>query len=195
MKHIVITIGREYGSGGRLIAKTLSEKLGIPFYDKELIQKVAKETGFSETFVRDSERRPTGSFLFDLYTNAHTPSLSEQVFLAQAKIIREIAEKESCVIVGRCADYVLREQTNCLRVFIYAPIEARIQRAKEVYEVTENNLQSYVTRRDKARASYYNYFTIGHWGDRQEYDLCINSNIGLDKVVAILETAVAKDMS
>lgn len=190
MKHPVITIGREYGSGGRLIAKMLSEKLGIRFLDKEIIQGVAKETGFSEEFIRQSERRPTGSFIFDLYTSTQTSSLSEQVFLAQSKVIREIAEKEPCVIVGRCADYILREQKDCLRVFVYAPIEERIQRAKEAYGVEDPNLQTFVNRKDKARASYYNYFSIGRWGERQGYDLCINSNMGIEKVVAVIEAAI-----
>lgn len=190
MKHTVITIGREYGSGGRLIAKMLAENLGIPFYDKELIQKIAQETGFSESFVRENEKRPTGSFLFDLYSNMQTPSLSEQVFLAQSKIIREIGQTESCVIVGRCADYILQEHVDRLRVFVYAPIEDRMQRAKESYGVVEQNLQTYVVRRDKARASYYNYFTIGRWGNRQEYDLCINSSLGLERAVATIEAAI-----
>ena len=190
MKRTVITLGREYGSGGRLIAKMLSEKLGIRFLDKEIIQGVAKETGFSEEFVRQSEHRPTGSFLFDLYSSTQTSSLSEQVFLAQSKVIREIADAEPCVIVGRCADYILREREDCLRVFIYAPIKERMQRAKEVYGIEENNLQSFVNRHDKGRASYYNYFSIGRWGDRQEYDLCINSNIGLENVVSVIAAAI-----
>ena len=190
MKHIVITIGREYGSGGRLIAKQLSEEMGITFYDKQLISDVAKKTGFSEHFIRNAEhQRPTNSFLYDLYTSVQTPSVPDQVFIAQAKVIKEAAARESCVIVGRCADYILRDQPRCLKVFVNAPLDQRIRRAREEYGVQENNLESYVIRQDKARASYYNYFATGRWGQSREYDLCVNSRIGIDACVAGIRAA------
>lgn len=190
MKHIVITIGREYGSGGRLIAKKLSEDMGITFYDKQLISDVAKKTGFSEHFIRSAEhQRPTNSFLYDLYTSVQTPSVPDQVFIAQAKVIKEAAARESCVIVGRCADYILREQPNCLKVFINAPLDQRIRRAREEYGVQEANLESFVIRQDRARASYYNYFATGRWGQSREYDLCINSRIGIDAAAAVIRAA------
>ena len=190
MKHIVITIGREYGSGGRLIAKKLSEEMGITFYDKQLISDVAKKTGFSEHFIRNAEhQRPTNSFLYDLYTSVQTPSVPDQVLIAQAKVIKEAAARESCVIVGRCADYILRDLPNCLRVFINAPLDQRIRRAREEYGVQEPNLESYVIRQDKARASYYNYFATGRWGQSREYDLCVNSRIGIDAAVAVIRAA------
>ena len=190
MKHVVITIGREYGSGGRLIAKKLSEELGITFYDKELIAAVAKKTGFSENFIRDTEhQRPTNSFLYDLYTTVATPSVPDQVFIAQAKVIKEAAARESCVIVGRCADYILREEPHVLKVFVNAPIDQRIRRAREEYGVTEPNLESYVIRQDKARASYYNYFATGRWGQSREYDLCVNSRIGINTAVKVVRAA------
>ena len=190
MKRIVITISREYGSGGRLIAKQLSEKLGITFYDKQLIAEVAKKTGFSENFIRDTEhQRPTNSFLFDLYTTVATPSVPDQVFIAQAKVIKEAAAKESCVIVGRCADYILRDEPNVLRVFVHAPLDQRIRRAREEYGAEEENLESYVIRQDKARASYHNYFAAGRWGQSREYDLCVNSRIGIDAAVRVIQSA------
>ena len=190
MKHIVITIGREYGSGGRLIAKRLSEEMGIPFYDKQLITAVAKKTGFSEHFVRDTEQqRPTNSFLYDLYTAVATPSAVDQVFIAQARVIKEVAARESCVIVGRCADYILREEPHVLKVFVNAPLDQRVRRAREEYGVTEPNLESYVIRQDKSRASYYNYFATGRWGQSREYDLCINSRIGIDAAVKVIKAA------
>ena len=190
MKRIVITISREYGSGGRLIAKQLSEKLGITFYDKQLIAEVAKKTGFSENFIRDTEhQRPTNSFLFDLYTTVATPSVPDQVFIAQAKVIKEAAAKESCVIVGRCADYILRDEPNVLRVFVHAPLDQRIRRAREEYGAEEENLESYVIRQDKARASYHNYFAAGRWGQSREYDLCVNSRIGIDASVQVIQAA------
>ena len=190
MKHIIITIGREYGSGGRLIAKQLSEEMGITFYDKQLITEVAKKTGFSENFIRDTEhQRPTNSFLYDLYTTVATPSVPDQVFIAQAKVIKEAAARESCVIVGRCADYILREEPHMLKVFVNAPIDQRIRRAREEYGVTEPNLESYVIRQDKARASYYNYFATGRWGQSREYDLCVNSRIGINTAVKVIRAA------
>ena len=190
MKHIIITIGREYGSGGRLIAKQLSEEMGITFYDKQLITEVAKKTGFSENFIRDTEhQRPTNSFLYDLYTTVATPSVPDQVFIAQAKVIKEAAARESCVIVGRCADYILREEPHMLKVFVNAPIDQRIRRAREEYGVTEPNLESYVIRQDKARASYYNYFATGRWGQSREYDLCVNSRIGINAAVKVIRAA------
>lgn len=190
MKHIVITIGREYGSGGRLIAKQLSEEMGITFYDKQLITEVAKKTGFSENFIRDTEhQRPTNSFLYDLYTSVATPSVPDQVFIAQAKVIKAAAARESCVIVGRCADYILREEPHVLKVFVNAPLDQRVKRAREEYGVTEPNLEGYVIRQDKARASYYNYFATGRWGQSREYDLCINSRIGIDTAVKVIKAA------
>ena len=190
MNHIVITIGREYGSGGRLIAQRLSEELGITFYDKQLISEVAKQTGFSENFVRDAEhQRPTNSFLYDLYCAVQAPSVPDQVFIAQARVIKEAAARESCVIVGRCADYILRDEAHCLRTFVYAPLEQRARRAREEYGVQEADLERFVQKQDKARASYYNYFSTGRWGDRREYDLCVNSRIGIDGAVEVIKSA------
>lgn len=185
----IVTIGREYGSGGRLIAKALSEKLGIPFYDKEVIQGVAQKTGFAENFVRDAERRPTNSFMYDLYFSTQSLSIPDQVFIAQSGVIKDLAEKGGCVIVGRCADYILREHANLLRVFVYAPVEERVRRAREQYGDTQDNLEGYVIRQDKQRASYYNYFTSIRWGDRKSYDLCLNSALGLDTAVEIVKAA------
>lgn len=189
MKRVIITIGREYGSGGRLIAQKLADELGITYYDKQLITEVARQTGFSEHFVRDAEhKRPTNSLLYDLYCAVQTPSVPDQVFIAQAKVIKEAAARESCVIVGRCADYILRENPDCLRVFVFAPLAERVRRAREEYGVTEANLESFVARQDKARAAYYNYFATGKWGNSREYDLCINSRIGIDATVAAIKT-------
>lgn len=189
MKHIIITIGREYGSGGRIIAQRLADELGIPFYDRELIQDVAKQTGLSENYIRTAEQRPTNSFIYDLYCAVQTPSIPDQVFIAQAKVIKEAADRGSCVIVGRCADYVLRERENCLRVFITAPLDERVRRAREEYGADAANVESYVIRQDKSRASYYNYFSTGRWGDRSGYDLLVSSHIGVENTVAVIKAA------
>lgn len=189
MKHIIITIGREYGSGGRLIAQKLSDAMRIPYYDKELIQEVAKQTGLSENYIRSVDQRPTNSFLYDLYCAVQTPSITDQVFIAQAKVIKEAAEKGSCVIVGRCADYVLRDREDCLSVFVSAPLEDRVRRAREEYHVEAPNMESFVAHQDKCRSSYYNYFSTGKWGDRGGYDLCVNSRIGIENTVAVIRAA------
>ncbi|MEG2097063.1 MAG: cytidylate kinase-like family protein [Pseudoflavonifractor sp.] len=185
----IITIGREYGSGGRIIAQRLAEALSIPFYDKEVIEGVAKKTGFAENFVRDAEHRPTNSFFYDLYSSTQSLSLSDQVFIAQSGVIKDLANKGSCVIVGRCADYILRDYPHLLRVYIHAPIALRARRAYEEYGVKEANVESYVAKQDKQRASYYNYFTSIRWGDSHSYDLCVSSALGIDTAVDIIRTA------
>ncbi len=185
----IVTIGREYGSGGRIIAQRLAQRLELPYYDKEVIEGVAKKTGFAENFVRDAERRPTNSFMYDLYFSTQSLSIPDQVFIAQSGVIRDLADKGGCVIVGRCADYILRERPNLLRAFVYAPLEERVRRAREEYHDQKDNLESFVTRQDKQRASYYNYFTSIRWGDRKSYDLCVSSALGLDTVVDIIAAA------
>ena len=190
----IVTIGREYGSGGRIVAQRLAEKLGVPFYDKEVIQGVAKKTGFAENFVREAERRPTNSFMYDLYFSTHSLSIPDQLFIAQSGVIKDLADKGGCVIVGRCADYILREHKELLRTFVYAPLEQRVQRAREEYHDKEDNLEGFVIRQDKQRASYYNYFTSIRWGDRKSYDLCVSSALGLDTAVEIIyHAALARE--
>ena len=190
----IVTIGREYGSGGRIVAQRLAEKLGVPFYDKEVIQGVAKKTGFAENFVREAERRPTNSFMYDLYFSTHSLSIPDQVFIAQSGVIKDLADKGGCVIVGRCADYILREHKELLRTFVYAPLEQRVQRAREEYHDKEDNLEGFVIRQDKQRASYYNYFTSIRGGDRKSYALCVSSALGLDTAVEIIyHAALARE--
>lgn len=189
MMKTIVTIGREYGSGGRIIAQKVADMLQIPFYDKELIAKVAEKTGYSEAYIREADQRPTGSFLYDLYFSSQMPSVSDQVFITQSKVIREMAEKGGSVIVGRCADYVLHDREPVLRVFIHAPIEERMRRAKEEYGVETDKLESYVQKKDKYRSSYYNFFTSGRWGTANNYDLCINSRLGLDAAAEIIADA------
>ena len=192
MKHVVITIGREYGSGGRLIAKQLSEELGITFYDKELITAVARKTGFSENFIRDSEhQRPTNSFLYDLYTAVQTPSVPDQVFIAQAKVIKEAASRESCVIVGRCSDYILGEDPACIKVFIHADMASRIDRCVAEYHIPSDNMESRIIQMDRGRANYYNYYTGHTWGEMRRYDLTLNSSVtGIEGAVDLIAAMV-----
>ncbi|MBS5135264.1 MAG: cytidylate kinase-like family protein [Oscillospiraceae bacterium] len=194
MKQVVISISRQYGSGGRTIARRLSEALEVPYYDKEIIQAVAERTGLTENYIRQAETRPTGSFMFDLYNMTQMLPLPDQVFIAQSKIIKEAAQKGPCVIVGRCSDYILDEFPNCLRVFVMAPLEERARRAREEYGVESVHIENYVTRQDRYRASYYNHFVGKKWGDMNNYDLCINSRIGIEESVkAIQAAALAMD--
>lgn len=188
----VITISREYGSGGRAIGEKLAKELGIPFYNKELILMAAKESGLSEEYIKKAEQQKSTSFLYGLYMGAQQLPMNDQIFLIQSKIIREIAEKGPCVIVGRCADYVLRRQEGVLNVFIHAPLDERIFRTKETYQVDAPDIRSYVLKQDKNRAAYYEHFTDSVWGKAENYHLAINSTIGLDTTVELI-LALAKE--
>ena len=151
----VYPIGREYGSGpinGQQVAKELEHCL----LRRELIV-LARESGFAEEFVQKMEQKRTISFINNLYMTGYELPVSEKIFLAQSKVIQKVAEEGSCVIVGRCADYVLRDKPNCFKVFIHAPIEERIKRIREEYKEDQSNLEDYIRKQDKNRASYYNY--------------------------------------
>ncbi len=185
----VITIAREYGSGGRLIGESVAKSLDIPFYDKELILMAAKKSGLSEDYIRRTEQIKSASFLYSLYMTSQVLPMSDQIFLVQSKIIRELAEKGPCVIVGRCADYVLRNMPNCMNVFIHAPIEERMQRAKEEYKDDAANMEDYVRKQDKKRASYYNYFSQSKWGNAHNYHIALNSTLGIEKSAYLVKDA------
>ena len=185
----VITISREYGSGGRAIGEKLAKELGIPFYNKELILMAAKESGLSEEYIKKTEQMKSTSFLYGLYMGAQALPMNDQIFLVQSKIIREIAEEGPCVIVGRCADYILREREDLLGVFIHAPLSYRAQRTKEVYEKGGSNVEDFVKKEDKKRASFYNYFSQNKWGDARHYHLAISSQYGVDFAVEVLKHA------
>ena len=185
----VNTISREYGSGGRAIGERLAKELGIPFYNKELILMAAKESGLSEEYIKKTEQIKSTSFLYGLYMGAQQLPMNDQIFLVQSKIIRQIAEEGPCVIVGRCADYVLRERKDLLNVFIHAPLEYRAQRAREVYEKQAGNMEDFVKKKDKKRASFYNYSPQNKWGDARHYHLAISSEYGVDFAVSVIKHA------
>jgi cytidylate kinase len=185
----VITIAREYGSGGRLIGERLAKNLDIPFYDKELILMAAKKSGLSEEYIRRTEQIKSASFLYSLYMTSQVLPMSDQIFLVQSKIIRELAEKGPCVIVGRCADYVLRNMDHCLNVFIHAPIDERIRRAVDEYQDESANMEDYIRKQDKKRSSYYNYFSQNKWGNVHNYHLAINSTLGIEQSAKLIEDA------
>lgn len=191
----IITIGRQYGSGGREIGKKLAEYFEIPFYDNELITRAAKESGFAkETFER-AEEKATNSLLYSLamginvYGNQDFGfgglSLDDRVFLAQSDVIRKVADEGPCVIVGRCADYVLKERKNLFNIFVQAALDYRVKRAVREYGVSETQAAESVLRHDKQRANYYNYHVGEKWNNLFNYDLVVRSDyMGIDNTVA-----------
>lgn len=181
----LVTISREYGSGGRIIGKILAQKLEVPFYDKdELIELAAEQSGFSKELLEGAELKAKSSFAYNLSsalsfneaTSGSPLSVNEKLFLATFQTIQEIGEKGQAVIVGRCADYVLRGIPGVTNVFIYAELEDRLRRAVEVYGDKESEVKSIVATYDKARQNYYNYHTGQKWGEFKNYNLAINSS-------------------
>ncbi len=184
----VITIAREYGSGGRLIGRRLAEKLGIAFYDKEIITLAAENSGLSEDFLKEHDQNKRRmSFLSNVFINSRSLPLSEQVYLAQCQVIREVAAKSSCVIVGRCADHVLANEPRCIKTFIHAPLEEKIHRITKYYNEAPDDPAAYAAKIDKERAAHYNYFTLGHWGDVRNYNLTVDSSCGVDAAVEVIK--------
>ncbi|MCQ4023393.1 MULTISPECIES: AAA family ATPase [unclassified Ruminococcus] len=183
-KH-VITIGRQFGSGGRELGIALAKKLGIKYYDKELISLAAKESGYNPEIFENVDERATNSLLYSLSMgiynlgNGYAPMrdmpVNDQLYLLQHKIIRELAA-EPCVIVGRCADYILRNNKNLLRIFVYANLEDRVKNAVEIHNVPENKAESIIKKTDKTRANYYNFYSNQKWGSVENYDLCLNTS-------------------
>ncbi|MBQ0050874.1 MAG: cytidylate kinase-like family protein [Treponema sp.] len=197
----IITISREYGSGGRLIGKMVADQLGYEFYDREIIDMAAKESGLSAEFIKKTEQNLSSGWLYNLLLgtsyagttgNATQPvgqqglPLADQVFNAERKVIINLAKDKPCVIVGRCADYVLStaeeiNQSELLNVFIYADIDAKVKRIEEIYKESEGDAKKQIIQTDKRRANHYNTFTENTWGDRKNYDMMINSSsVGIE---------------
>ena len=178
MNHI-ITISREFGSGGRTVGKKVAEQLGIPCYDSELIQKIAEESGFAENYVKEAGEYTPGGFLSSALSNrAFGPTNEDILWEIQCRVISELAEKGPCVIVGRCADYVLRDDPNValVNLFVHAPMAARIRRESTRTNTTPAEAEKRIRQVDKERAAYYNFFSSKRWGDAQAYDLCVNTD-------------------
>lgn len=188
MKNRVITVSREFGSGGRTIGKLLAEKLAIPCYDSELIRKIASESGFDEEYVKDIGEYSSGRFLSRLTQRTFGTNNEDYLWKIQYKIITELAEKGPCVIVGRCADYILRDTADCLRVFIHADMKFRAERIVKVYGEREESAEQRIKDKDKRRATYHRFYTDMKWGRADNYDVTLNSGtIGIDKCVEILQ--------
>ena len=187
MGNHIYTIGREFGSGGYEVGRMLAERLGIKLYDKELLAQAAKSSGFCKEIFENHDEKPTSSFLYSLVMDTYSGGsyssapfldmpLNHKVFRAQFDTIKKIAEQESWVIVGRCADYALADTPDCLNIFVHAEMEDRISWISKRKDLTENKARDLIQKTDKQRASYYNYYTCKKWGDSRSYDLCLNTS-------------------
>lgn len=189
MKNRIITISREFGSGGRTIGKKVAENLGIPCYDRELIHKIAQESGFAEEYIQDAGEYSPGGFLASALSNrSFGPTNEDYLWEIQWKIITELTEKESCVIVGRCADYILRDKADCLTAFIHASMDYRADRIVRVYGEREVSPQERLRDKDKRRAAYHRFYTDMKWGDAKNYQITLDSGkLGIEQCVKILQ--------
>lgn len=185
---MIITIGRQFGSGGREIGGKVAQRLGYAFYDKEILTMAAENSGFSASAMQHYDEKPSGSLIYSLYmTGAATSDnlpLNQQLAFAQFNVIRKVAQADNCVIVGRCADYVLREKKNLLTVYLYAPMSYRVERIMKEQSIDNATLaEKTIKKQDKARADYYNFFTHKKWGDAGSAMLSIDTSIlSTDKV-------------
>lgn len=197
----IITIGRQYGSAGHQIGKTLADELGIAYYDKELLERAAKESGMCAELFENHDEKPTNSFLYSLVMDTYSfgfganslsdMPLNQKVFLAQFDAIKKIAEEGPCVMIGRCADYALAENPHCLSVFIHADLQVRIRRIATKYNMTDAKAKEKILKTDKRRSSYYNYYTSKKWGDIDSYQLSLDSGLlGVEGTVEIIKRAI-----
>jgi len=183
MKDVIICIGRQYGSGGRFIGKLLAERLNIPCYDKELIAESSKKGEMSKEVIESNDEVPN-NVMYSVFQNGHP--INQQVFLAQFEAIRDLSNKGPCVIVGRCADYILEDRKNVVSIFITAPIEERLKRATQFYNLDSNKALKAIKKVDKKRRDYYNFYTNRKWGEASNYDLTLNSKIGVERCVEVI---------
>lgn len=188
MKNRVITISREFGSGGRTIGKKVAEKLGIPCYDAQLLHEIAKESGFDENYIKDAGEYAPGGYISNAFSNRmFGPTNADYLWDIQNNLISELAEKGPCVIVGRCADYILRDKADCLKVFIHADMEFRAKRIAEVYGECEISSEQRLKDKDKRRAAYHRFYTDMKWGHAQNYHVTLDSGVlGMEKCVNII---------
>lgn len=180
-KHVVITIAREYGSGGRYIGRLIADKLGIKFYDKDFVTTLSEQTGLSEEYIENNEQRRN---TLDALNNGYYFNLSnsDELFVKESKLIKELAEKESCVIIGRCSDFILKDNEDTINIFVYSNMEDKIKRVVERYGLNQKDAEKEIKNIDKQRSNHYKHYTGKKWGENQNYDLCINSDaLGVEK--------------
>ena len=200
----IITISREFGSGGRLIGKKLAEKLGVKFYDKELIELTAQRSGLAPNFIEHAEQHATNSFLYSIAASAtaggggnyilnYNAPVTDKAFFAQASVIRDIADEGSCVIVGRCAGYILRDDPACVSIFLHAGLDTRLKRCVEEYGFDPKGLPDKLTKTDKARSNYHRYYTGERWDDPRVYDMMLSTTkLTIDQAADIIYDFVQK---
>ena len=188
MPNRVITISREFGSGGRTIGKMVAEKLGIPCYDAELIEKIAEQSGYSAEYIKQEVEYGTGGWLSAVFADRSTGLTNQdKMFSIQSRIIEELAEEGPCVIVGRCADFVLRDKADCLNVFIHASMEKRAERIVKEYGERAESPEKRLKEKDKRRAAYHRFYTDMKWGHAQNYHVCLDSGeFGIEKCAEII---------
>ena len=189
-KNIVITISREYGSGGRYIAKLVAEKLKIKLYDKDFIKELTNETGLDSSYIENIEQKRT---LLDNFNSGYYQSLSnaDELFLEEANLIKKLASKNSCVIVGRCADFILKDNKNLIKIFIYSDMESKIKRAIKYYNIPKKDAKKEIEKINKLRKNHYKYYTNREWNNPENYDLCLNSDsLGVEKCAEVIEQYV-----
>ena len=192
MSYSVVTITREFGSGGRTIAKKLAEELGYDYYDYELVQKIAQESGFAEGFIEEfGEEVSTGGFFSFFGNNWGALNINDQLYFAERKVILELEEKGNCIIVGRCADYILKDRKDTLNVFIYADMEWKKDRIVNLYGETDVDIEKRILEKDKRRKAYYKYYTDRKWNRAANYHISLESSeLGIDTCVEILKSIV-----
>jgi len=193
----IITISRQFGSGGHTVGQLIAEKLGLPLYDNELVTKIAEKSGFDVSFVKENSEKVFTAMGMSYYMGfqnpaAYTPlSLYDQLYIAQHNIIRELAEKEECVIIGRCSDYILEDRDDTLRTFIYADNDYRAKRIIESYGDTGVKVEKRIKDKDNGRSAYYRHYTNREWGDPANYHMCLNSGfIGIEQCADLIVQAV-----
>ena len=192
----VIAIGRQFGSGGHDMGTALAEKLGYDFYDAEIIQMTAGTTGYTPEFIKKNEEIMTNSLLYDLVnqmylnTDMQDEAPKDKIFEAECQVVRDLSEKGSCVIVGRCADYVLRNSANCLKVFFSAPLESRIKRVARRQNISEKEARAVVQKNEKLRADNYRYYTRRMWGAAGNFDLSLNTDLGEEYIESCIRGAM-----
>ena len=208
----IITIGRQFGSGGREIGYMVADKLGIKLYDKEMLQRAAQDSGICEELFESHDEKPSNSFLYslvmDTYSMGYSGStyndmpINHKIFLAQFDAIKKIANEGPCILVGRCADYALEGYPNLLSVFIHADLDARIKRIAKKYDLMDAKAKDLIIKTNKKRASYYNYYTDKRWGDADSYDVCLDSSVlGLEgtaeaiiKLIEVKEKGIKRNI-
>lgn len=197
MKPVIITIGRQFGSGGHELGEKLARRLNIPFYDRQLLSAAAERSGLTKDMIESLDEKPTSSFLYSLSVGGYGMStdvqlpLGNQVFLAMSETIRDLASKGSCVIVGRCAEYVLANEPNLLRIFVHADKASRIDRICKKRELKEKDAAVLINRTDKKRAGYHDFYSDDKWGVATTYDLTVNSAVlGIDAAVEMIASYV-----